>query len=106
MNRDESLHKEKLERIERKSDVMRHYSGEPPHCVMCGESRLICLSIDHVNGGGTKHIKKIGGGGSTLYSWLRKNNYPKGFQVLCMNCQFVKREMNQEVRPRLLKEYE
>jgi len=25
-----------------------------------------------------------------LYSWLKKNNFPKGFQVLCMNCNFAK----------------
>jgi hypothetical protein len=29
---------------------------------------------------------------------LRRNNYPEGFQILCMNCQFGKR-MNNGVCP-------
>jgi hypothetical protein len=27
---------------------------------------------------------------STLYRWLRNNTYPEGFQVLWMNCNWVK----------------
>ena len=38
-------------------------------------------------------IKLIKG---NLYNWLIKNNFPSGFQTLCMNCQFIKREENRE----------
>jgi hypothetical protein len=71
-----------------KSDVMIHYSEGTPVCKECGETDLEVLTIDHVNGGGCQHRKSIGvkGGGSTFYRWLRKNNYPEGFQVLCFNC--------------------
>lgn len=54
---------------------------------------MACLSIDHIKGGGNKHLKLIKG---NLYNWLIKNNFPTGFQTLCMNCQFIKRYENNE----------
>jgi hypothetical protein len=44
------------------------------------------LQIDHVNNDGAEHRKQLGRGGSRLYQWLRKHNFPTGFQVLCANC--------------------
>ena len=70
----------------RRYEVFSHYSNGEPQCSCCGEKRLEFLSIDHVNGGGCEHRKTIGGGGLRTYSWLKKNNYPKGFRVLCHNC--------------------
>ena len=43
-----------------------------------------------MNNDGAKHRKEIGHGGSLMYSWLIKNNFPPGFQLLCMNCNFAK----------------
>jgi len=69
-----------------KRDIIRVYGGR---CACCREQELIFLTIDHVAGGGNQHRKKLKvGGGSKFYYWLRSNNYPLGFQVLCMNCQF------------------
>ncbi len=59
---------------------------------MCGEKRLACLSIDHINNGGRQQRKELGTGGEKLYHWLKRNNYPLGYQTLCMNCQWFKRE--------------
>ena len=73
--------------------IITHYGNGKCSCVNCGESRLACLSIDHIKGDGNKHIKLIKG---NLYNWLIKNNFPSGFQTLCMNCQFIKREENRE----------
>lgn len=64
--------------------VLRHYGGLPPKCACCGETELMFLTIDHINGGGRQHriaIKNYG-----LTRWLIKNKLPKGFQILCMNC--------------------
>ena len=58
-------------------------------CVCCGEVRQEFLTIDHVDGGGREHRRKIN---NDLYRWLVKKTFPKGFQVLCMNCNFAKRE--------------
>ena len=66
--------------------VLEHYSTSPPECACCGETKVHFLTIDHINGGGHKHLRTIGG---NLYIWLRKNNYPLGFRVLCMNCNFA-----------------
>ena len=68
-------------------------------CKCCGETGFDFLSIDHINGDGAAHRKEIAGNrkssyqtcaGHQTYQWLRVNNYPPGFQVLCMNCNFAK----------------
>jgi hypothetical protein len=52
------------------------------------------LQIDHINGGGNKERKSHKG--STLFAWLIRHNYPEGYQVLCANCNWVKRCVNGE----------
>jgi len=84
-----------------KEAVLARYScGEVAVCVKCGFSDIRALSIDHVNGGGTKHRRELKGGyGRMMYVWLRRNGYPSGYQTLCMNCQFIKRfECNEQGR--------
>ncbi len=73
-----------------KLDVLSRYSEYNVACAICEERRVECLSIDHIKGGGLKHRRQIGLGGTNFYRWLQKANYPSGFQVLCMNCQLVK----------------
>lgn len=60
-------------------EVINHYGGK---CVFCGDTNINHLCIDHINNNGAKHRKEIG---SDIISWLKKNNYPDGFQVLCHN---------------------
>lgn len=67
-----------------KEECISHYGVK---CYCCSESNLIFLTIDHINGGGNKHRKEIG---TRLYRWLIKNNFPNGFQVSCMNCNWGK----------------
>ncbi len=69
-----------------KKSIFTIYGHGKCACVHCGEKRLDCLSIDHVNNDGAKD--KLSG--DRLYRYLRDNNYPLGFQTLCMNCQFLK----------------
>lgn len=57
-------------------------------CIGCGETDLAVLSIDHINGGGGKHRAEMKGKYTNINFWLKANNYPDGFRVLCMNCQF------------------
>ena len=59
-------------------------------CKCCGESNSAFLVLDHVNGNGNKHRKEIGTSSTNLQLWLKKNNYPEGFQVLCYNCNNAK----------------
>jgi len=86
--------KDYRERIKRQ--VLTYYGGGTLACVRCGENRMVCLTLDHINGGGNQERKKWGLYGSVLYRWLRKNSYPDGYQTLCMNCQFVKQSENDE----------
>jgi hypothetical protein len=67
--------------------VLKYYSNNKLECNCCSEKEIKFLSIDHINGGGTQHLKKIK---MSLVDWLIKNNYPKGFQVLCYNCNMAK----------------
>lgn len=80
--------KAKQNRLKRKLGIFTHYGGNPPRCSCCSESNMEFLTIHHINGGGLKHFKEIGGV-SKFYGWLEKNNYPEGFSVLCMNCNFA-----------------
>ena len=80
--------KGKAYRLNNKRLVMEHYGDG---CACCGEKELIFLVIDHINGGGTKHKKSISRIGGNFYTWLRLNNFPEGFQVLCQNCNWAKR---------------
>lgn len=89
-----------------KTEVIAHYSNGTMSCYGWHEgnwdngcpfncSDMRCLSIDHIKGGGTQHSKTIK---TNLYKWLKGNDYPNGFQVLCMNCQFIKRIENRETK--------
>lgn len=71
-----------------KLEVLNAYGGPQCACLKCPErsSNLAFLSIDHIGGGGTKHRKSIGGGSSDMYYWLKKNNFPSGYRVLCHTC--------------------
>lgn len=64
-------------------------------CVECGFSDPRALQIDHKNGGGGKHLKSV--------SWSKRYREiiagdVKKFQVLCANCNWIKRAINKEVR--------
>ena len=60
-------------------------------CACCGESEPAFLSIDHIDNDGASHRKKIG---AQIYRFLIKNNFPKNFQILCMNCQWGRKNCN------------
>ena len=81
---------DKAKRIKNKIKVLEAYGGKYYHCVCCGEKHFEFLSIDHINWDGKTHRKDLGLTGNKFYGWLIKNNFPEGFQVLCMNCNFAK----------------
>ena len=78
-----------------KIQVFQYYcQGEPkcmnPECGVPGSMKDIrALTIDHIHGGGHQHRLLIKNRG--MYEWLIRNDFPPGYQVLCMNCQFIKR---------------
>lgn len=73
--------------LKRKIEVLSYYcKGNSPECACCSERKHEFLTIDHINGGGGKHLKQING---HITAWLKKNNYPDGYRVLCLNCNFA-----------------
>lgn len=67
-----------------KREMINAYGGK---CIICGESHFEFMTIDHINGGGTQHMKQIRCHHGTMYKWLKKQGWPKDeFRLLCFNC--------------------
>lgn len=93
---DRAAHNEKVNQgnTERRNAVRdrvyRAFGGYK--CSCCGETEPKFLSIDHVDNDGAEHKRKHRlHTGEQLYRWIVRNGFPTGFQVLCMNCQWGKR---------------
>lgn len=56
-----------------------------------------CLQLDHKKGGGGRHLKLISGSVAS-YRWIVENPSLVGewFQLLCANCNWIKRVENEE----------
>lgn len=64
-------------------------------CSNCGFSDHRALQIDHKNGGGTAERKKLGQSGVYLRI---VNGDTEGYQILCANCNWIKRYENNECK--------
>lgn len=71
-----------------KLECLVEYSSITPSCACCGNEDQEVLSIDHIDSGGRKHREEAGNG-NDFYAWLRHNDFPSGYQVLCLNCNFA-----------------
>lgn len=75
----------KAYRTRLKDECFDAYGGYK--CVCCGEELKMFLTLDHINNDGAMHRKVIKQrGGIGIYTWMRRHNFPEGFQVLCFNC--------------------
>ena len=71
-------------RYRAKAAVIAAYGGR---CVCCLEATPEFLTIDHIAGGGSVHRRALRRpGGHLFYVWLRHQGFPKGFRLLCFNC--------------------
>jgi len=83
-------------RAEVKEQVLSHYGrGGKAECVLCGFNDIRALCLDHIadNGGDDRRAamgKNLGGSGSRFYFFVRKNNFPTGYQTLCSNHNLIK----------------
>jgi hypothetical protein len=103
---DSNLKRRKLDRVA----AINHYGG---CCRFCGESLFVFLTIDHINGGGNQHRRSLTdsfnrysklNSGVDIGKWLRRNNYPGGFQVLCVNCNHAKGRVGEAALIEILRE--
>ncbi len=77
--RGQKTYREKLRR-----ELLLAYGGA---CVCCGEADAAFLNIDHI--GGQVPEREYAGHklqGHGLYQYLRRENWPPGYRVLCSNC--------------------
>lgn len=69
-------------------------------CVQCGFSDVRALQFDHIDGGGRQHRLSLPSG--TAYYRALKGmsdvDLRRMFQVLCANCNAIKREEREEAR--------
>jgi len=93
----------KIARDKNRLKVLQYYSkrlskSNIPCCNCCGiKSHVEFLAIDHIAGRRKmdtepelkklKYTSELKGG---LVDWIIKNNFPKGFQILCNNCNLAK----------------
>lgn len=79
-----------------KHEVLAYYSGGEPKCAHCGETDIIVLCLDHIDGDGASQRKQSRVTGTHLCYRLRRDGFPSGFQVLCCNCNVRKqfKELN------------
>lgn len=69
-------------------------------CNKCGFSDMRALQIDHINGDGAKHRAETGAANSYYASILKSILAgEKKYQILCANCNWIKKEENNEKRP-------
>jgi hypothetical protein len=77
-----------------REDLIKFMGGK---CIKCGFNDIRALQVDHINGGGCKERKAIGL--ATFYHNVRID--PKKYQLLCANCNWIKRwENNENTGPR------
>jgi len=93
----EKKDKEKLEVYSHYSKI--HSNSDIPLCRCCGlTSHIEFLSLDHITGkkvmDSELELVELGYSSNfkihVLLNWIIKNNFPKGFQILCHNCNFAK----------------
>ena len=60
-------------------------------CVMCGFDDMRALSLDHKNDNGNIERKELGI--RDTYRRAKAEYRPEEYQILCMNCQFIKRSV-------------
>jgi len=69
-------------------------------CCKCGFDNVLALQFDHVSGGGTKERKKAKSNRAlynAMYQEILEGNVEGHYQLLCANCNWIKRTENKEV---------
>ena len=79
---------------EAKRQLIERYGGR---CVACGISELAVLSLDHVNDDGAEEKRRLNKRGYSWYYHLLAEPTRDDLQVLCLNCQYRKRNYGKNI---------
>jgi hypothetical protein len=81
-----------------KTEVLTHYGNGKLACVCCGTTGLVFLTLDHIHGREANDRGPNKKDGRALCAYVKRNNYPEGFQTLCWNCNSG-RQINKGICP-------
>lgn len=76
----------KENRLRRRAAMFEHYGHI---CACCGENDKDFLTLDHMNEDGAAHRRALGGNEKVM-SFLEREGWPVGYQILCFNCNAAK----------------
>ena len=76
-------------------EIVRMFGGE---CQRCGYKDWRALQIDHVDGGGSKERRMLSHNLTAVFWKKEKEKNPKKYQLLCANCNWIKRYENNELK--------
>jgi hypothetical protein len=80
-----------------KKEVFSHYGGK---CECCGESNEFFLTLDHINNDGYTHRKTTNNKSSgNMYKYVKRNNFPDTFRILCWNCNCGRAQTEEKICP-------
>ena len=74
-----------------KQQIFNHYGNQ---CTRCSFTDPRALQIDHINGGGLAERRSKGSNGISRLKRVLQN--PAQYQLLCANCNWIKRVENRE----------
>ena len=81
---------------EKRFELLEYLGGK---CKKCAFDDPRALQIDHINGGGNQEVRA--GISFNSHSLLKRvRNDPEKYQLLCANCNWIKRYENKELRLR------
>lgn len=72
----------------RRQRCIAHYSNGANKCSLCPESRIWVLDLDHINGRSPGE-RKTQTRSLHMTRELIRRKFPKGFRVLCRNCNWM-----------------
>ena len=79
----------------KRTEIINILGGE---CIKCKFSDIRALQIDHIDGGGHIQQKQMGGRYYVYKYYLENKDLIKNeLQLLCANCNWIKREENKEL---------
>ena len=98
-HKDEKALKARYRRLKTKQFLFELLGGK--RCIKCGFSDERALQFDHINGGGCKDYDRFGGrkrvDSMQKYYIKHPEEAKKTLQVLCANCNWIKRHENNEI---------